>query len=420
MEEINLNKFELLMYIKEQLSDFDPKAAQIIDNNSGNFNISFEIELEPINKNKYINPFKFNTIPELQNNIKELYFNLTGCNIEQLSVISENKPAYESLLTKLFNGKENIVESLFADDLTCPAETKISLLIRRLITSRYFKYNKQNGITGIEDCLTDELKRNFPNFFNRYKDIIEVKSDLTLIAGGFEIVTNKKKIYLSSLQEAIDYLEIFYADYSAINNLFFFTEKTGLHINISLGNKTKEDYNVIKGILFLNDHTSDGSVPIVFKDNSVRMDNYWCRSAMKEFVDYIKHNSGEPYVGLPWKIKKFNDLNNKTNIIPELKAGLTEEFNLKKLEHLFNKVMFDFVYHYGKKQIGFNICNIKESGYVEFRFNGHTISKDTIVSKLMYYCYIVVIMTSKDFLEKEYEHELKDFSRQLKQIFMGN
>ena len=49
------------------------------------------------------------------------------------------------LLNKLFEEKDKIVEALFDFDLNeNPKETKISLILRPLIKSKYFKYGKNN------------------------------------------------------------------------------------------------------------------------------------------------------------------------------------------------------------------------------------------------------------------------------------
>jgi len=392
--------------INKNILEFDEIDIKLIENNSDIFNISFEIELESNDKDRYNNPFKFNTVIELKDNINYLYFKQFGRNIEETSEISENKMAYKNLLNKLFNEKDNIVEAIFDIDMNeSPAETKISLLLRPLITSKYFNY-KKNTITGVSDHLMIEFKKNFPTFYKRYKNIIEIKNDITLVTGSIEIIINKEKIYLDSLDDAIEYLNVFYYDYSNINKRFFFTDRTGLHINISVKNKNKNDYNVVKGLLFLNDD-------LVFKDNISRMNSNWCRSVKKEFIEYIKYKKYSYHVS-PGKVKRYNDLDKKTNLVSDLNSVLFNNFDLKKIEKTFNKIMFDFVNIYGKKQLGFNIYNLKEFDYIEFRYSGQNISKNTLISKLLYYCYITYLMTS-DYKNKEYYRKLSGFVERIKQ-----
>lgn len=406
----NINTEEYLSDIKIVKDvEFTTEDIQLVKDNSDIFNISFEIELESNDKDKNNNPFKFNTIQELKKNIKDLYFKKNGRNIEETTEISENKIAYESFLNKLFIKKDNIVEAIFDfDPNEVPAETKISLLIRPLITTKYFKNN-----TVASDLLIEEIEQNFPNFYNKYKDIIKLTNDNTLVTGGVEIIINEKNVYLNSLDESIEFLKVFYQDYLTINKRFFFTDRTGVHINISLKEKDINDYNVIKGLLFLNDIPSDDFIPTVFIGNINRMNSNWCRSVKKELFDYLKYKKELSEIP-PGKVKRYNDLNKK-NIVSDLKNFLFDDFDIKKIENKFNKILFEFVNIYGKKQLGFNIYNLKVNDYVEFRYSGQDISQEVLISKLYYYCYICYIMTNKNFKKKEYIEKLIEFANEIKQ-----
>lgn len=83
--------------------------------------------------------------------------------------------------------------------------------------------------------------------------------------------------------------------------------------------------------------------------------------------------------------------------------------DMKKLEDFFGKYILDQLEKHGYKNYGFNITRIKSYNYVEFRYPGGQISKDVLIDKLYYFCYVVYLMTDEKYKRRDYLKNLYKF-----------
>jgi hypothetical protein len=198
--------------------------------------------------------------------------------------------------------------------------------------------------------------------------------DMTLDK-GLEI---KQKTYIQGINNAIEFLDDFFVEFN--NQTYWkFTPKTGLHINIGYDEKGVE-WNIVKGMILLKD-LKRGSIPFVYKDMIWRMNT--------SFTDSI-----------------FNQLELDKSKIDLSNIGLTENYMTKVINKTMKKL--------GYKHFGFNIAKIKTEKYVEFRYIGGVINENLIVNKMLYFCYIVYLMTTPEYKRKEYLKALYKYIDNLK------
>ncbi len=218
-------------------------------------------------------------------------------------------------------------------------------------------------------------KRHLPNFTRKWSRKIDFVGDATLDR-GIEI---KPKTYIPSLSESIEMINDFYSD---LNNQSYwhFSERTGIHINI--GTNKKSVWNPIKGLVILNDFSSEDKTPLTFKDMTWRMNNKFCGS----IIPYLKSMSDKEKDKL-----KSLDLN-----------------DLEKTENTLNSFLTKKVNDIGFKNLGFNITKLSNE-YCEFRYAGGEISKEVLAEKVKYFAFIVYCMTNKDYKKKEYIKKLYKF-----------
>lgn len=222
--------------------------------------------------------------------------------------------------------------------------------------------------------LSIKVKEYFPKLWKKYKDNLECVMDMTLDK-GIEI---KQKTYIDGINNSIEFLNDFFNEFN--NQTYWkFTDKTGLHINIGY-DKRGVKWNVVKGMVLLKD-LKMGSIPFVYKDMIWRMNT--------SFTDSI-----------------FSQLE-----LDKSKINLSDiETSEKYITRMINITMKRF----GPKHFGFNISKIKKDKYVEFRYIGGIIDEKLIVNKMLYFCYIVYLMTTPEYKRKEYLKALYKFVDNLK------
>jgi hypothetical protein len=226
------------------------------------------------------------------------------------------------------------------------------------------------------DYMIEMTKKHLPNFTKNWENEIEYVGDATL-ERGIEI---KLKEYVKGLDTALKMINDFYNDLEN-QEYWMFKESTGLHINI--GSTKNVDWNPIKGLLFLNDFTESDYIPFTFKDMTWRMKNNYCGSLLK----IIKE------------------------IEPELKQEIKSSINLNDIEgteRILNAFLNKKIDQVGYKYFGFNIGKIKHN-YIEFRYAGGIIKKETLIEKLKYFSFITYLMSNKDYKRKEYLKKLYKF-----------
>ena len=222
--------------------------------------------------------------------------------------------------------------------------------------------------------LTDKVKEYLPNLWKKYKRNLECVMDMTLNKG----IEVKQKTYIKGLNNAIIFLNDFFEDFDN-QEYWKFNDKTGLHINIGYNDEDVE-WNVVKGMILLKD-VKKGEVPFVYKDMIWRMNT--------NFTDSI-----------------FNQM--------ELDKSKIDLSDIKGTENYINRNIKKTMKKFGPKHFGFNISKIEEFNYVEFRYVGGAVDQNLIVNKMLYFCYIVYLMTTPDYKRKEYLKALYKFVDNLK------
>lgn len=202
----------------------------------------------------------------------------------------------------------------------------------------------------------------FPNFYQKWGDILTYDTDMSL-DNGFEIYPTS---YISSLEEAFEFLEDFYDDYDN-QSAFSFTGKTGLHTNIGIVDGVEDNWNYFKGFLFLNDNFATRG----FED---RMRSRWSQSIRDAILNKVRRGS--------------NISNFRKAAIAAVKS------NFPAIE----KAMNDILEQTSDKSHGFSIRDNR----IEFRYPGGDVSFDDLRAATLYYAYIVKLTTDPNFKRKEY------------------
>ena len=222
--------------------------------------------------------------------------------------------------------------------------------------------------------LKNKLKSNLVEFWKKWNKDIKYEIDNTL-KRGIEI---SMKSYVRGINNAINFINDFYQDFDK-QNYWKFKKTTGIHINIGLNYKA--EWNIIKGLLILNDT----------KQNTFLFSGIEWRKNSK-FTNSIKKA-----ISKLGKKEKLNILNN------------LDLHNLSNVEMFLNTYLFNLVKKLGYKNFGFNITTASTDNYVEFRYLGGKVSKEVLIEKLLYFCYIVYCMTNSEFKKREYQKKIFKF-----------
>lgn len=91
--------------------------------------------------------------------------------------------------------------------------------------------------------------------------------------------------------------------------------------------------------------------------------------------------------------------------------------NIQEVEDFLNPYLIRANKDFYIKEFGIKLTELEASpGYVEFRYVGGVVGKELFKQKILYFCYIVYLMTSTDYKEKEYHKKLYKYVEDLKNI----
>lgn len=342
------------------LFEFNRKDINLIKSEeiSNSFTISFEIELECNDDSIPTTIHEKDLIEELRN---KLYSLLENENIDYSSKLF----FIEELTNSIdFNDEDESLEILNWDNYEDNLEVIIVHYASEIFENIFERLDNVGKTLSEEDKLNyliSKVKEYLPILYNKYEDNLEFVLDPTLDK-GIEI---KQKTYINGINNSIIFINDFFDSFNK-QNYFLFTKKTGLHINIGIDDDVK--WNIVKGMVLLKDIKKD-NMPFVYKDITWRMNT--------DFTDSI-----------------FNQLELDKNKIDLTDINKSEEYISNEIEKVFKDV--------GPKHFAFNISKIKENNYVEFRYVGGNINEEIIINKLLYFCYIVYMMTNPLYKRKEY------------------
>jgi hypothetical protein len=252
--------------------------------------------------------------------------------------------------------------------------------------------------------LVELFKKSFPNFSFKYENFISFHEDETV--NGIEIVNSnggewtdeikKQKKYpidtprpFEKIDTAMVYLKDFFDEFNSQKN-WKFSHNTSLHINVgiklerrrTLTNGLYIPLNIVKGVIMISDQEKKG---YTFKGIEERLVNY-CSSIKTKLIENLKKEPNyELYSG---------DIN-------EMERYL--HFKIKDLYNFFTPKLFGMIFK-----------NSKYGDYVEFRYvGGENMRFEILKDKLMYFCYIVYLMSS-EYRKKEYHKKLFVFREKVK------
>ena len=350
--------------------EFNRKDLNIItsDEISERFTIAFEIEIE-------CDDPKVEPITHVQDLITEMinkaYSLLTNEKVdfsEKIMFIEEVTNACD------FDDDDETLDNALNWDLYKDKTEQIIVYYLNIIYQDIFeridkKIIRHSYEKDFLKYLTGKVKFYFPKLWKKYKDNMECVMDMTLDK-GIEI---KQKTYIQGINNSIEFLNDFFNEFN--NQTYWkFTDKTGLHINVGYNGGTVK-WNIVKGMILLKD-LKRGEIPFVYKDMIWRMDT--------SFTDSI-----------------FNQL--------EPDKSLIDLSDIEETERYFTKLINRTMKKFGPKHFGFNVSKIKKEKYVEFRYVGGVVDENLIVNKMLYFCYIVYLMTTIDYKRKEYLKSLYKF-----------
>lgn len=218
----------------------------------------------------------------------------------------------------------------------------------------------------------------FPQLFSKYKLVIE--EDMSLDCG----VEIKQQTYLKGLQTYISFVKDFYNEFIE-QDLFVFTAKTGLHVNIGYAPEKATQFNFCKGFFFLNEvRKLDPNKPgLAYLQNPARVHNNYTQ---------------------PWKLKVVNHF--KEIISKRFKSEAEVVAAIPSLENEFNDIIKKKVNHY----YGFNIENYLDGkNYIEFRYLGDDVKETDLILSSLYYAYIIAVISDKDYKKDKYTKKFLNF-----------
>ena len=355
-----------------RILEFNKSDREIVLSRSSEFTISLEFELETDDlesSSESINPLKF------------------------IEILKRN--AYSYIDSDYKGDKQNMYDLVdeILDSLELSGDDEDDDYNLEEVFGEYFKFFKRGFenklITTLHadyltyfvsediDYLESKFQKNLPNFYKKWKDEIKFELDNTLKRGiEFSMIT-----YIIGIERVIEMINDFYNDYNQ-QTYWKFNERTGIHINIGIN--TSVEWNPLKGIMMISD---ENEFSYTFKDMEWRFKSPYTKSIKgSDIFQDDKH-----------LILKQSDFKNLSNF-----ETFFNEWIVKKTESIY-------------KNYGFNAKWLKDKNYIEFRYPGGNIKKETLIDKLYYFCYIVILMTDKDFKKKEYIKKLCKFINNLSQ-----
>ncbi len=344
--------------------EFNNKDKEIIKTIGDSFTIALEFELETedtSNPDESISPAKFFEIVK-ENTTRYINDKYKGEKDKMFALVDE-------IINSLdFGDDEDNIEILneYLDEYNKGFENKLI----QIIISDYMDHIISDNI----EYLTDKLKENLPIFFRKWDSQLKYELDNTLNRG----IEFSMKTYLDSIDKTIELIEDFYSEFNK-QDYWQMNKRTGIHINIGLHHKV--DWNILKGVLMISDV---GEESFTFKNMEWRDKSFYTKS----IIPYLKSEIES----------------DKTKIMKH-----SNFYDLKNLEDHFEKFILSIIKKQGYKNFGFNITRIKDHNYVEFRYPGGEITKQTLIDKVYYFCYITYLMTDKSFKRKEYLIKLYKF-----------
>ncbi len=340
----------------------------------------------------------------------------------------------------------NDYQEMFTDDIT----NYIINTLDKNILKFVFEQNMQH--------LKNMMKKYLPNFTKKWANTF--KYELESDSDKQRILEFSSKTYLKGLDECFEQLNDFYNEFEN-QNFWKMNNRTALHVNIGVRDKNIR-WNPIKGLLLMNDINREKKPPFVFSNIMWRLNSRFTQS----LIDGIKRNlTGElekDYIRSP----KFNEMEEKSkkkdidillfiqdqyqrkkitkqeydDLVSELSIKHNLGFrhkerlekhkeyikqninkldlhNIKETEDFLNYFLIKANSDFYIKEFGVKLVELESApGYVEFRYVGGNVGREIFLDKILYFCYIIYLMTNYDYKKEKYFNRLYKFIDEIKEI----
>ena len=267
--------------------------------------------------------------------------------------------------------------------------------------------------------LVDNFKEHMPKFYAKYGDTFkyELEGDMD----KQRILEFSSKTYIKSLNECFEQLDDFYEEFDQQDLWKMDKKRTALHVNIGVNDK-KIKWNPLKGLVLMGDMNRDQRTPFVFSDIMWRANNRFTQS----LLDGIRRN-------LTGEIKQDYKTRNKEKLwnlgfrhkdrLATHKDYIKQNIekldihNIEQVEDFLNPYLIKANKDFYIKEFGIKLVELDHSpGYVEFRYVGGEVGKELFKDKILYFCYVVYLMTNKEYREKDYQKRLYKYVEDIKNI----
>lgn len=269
------------------------------------------------------------------------------------------------------------------------------------------------------EYLIKSLEQYMPNFYKKWNDTFkyELESDMD----KQRILEFSSKTYLKGLTECFEQINDFYDEYEKQEFWKMDMGRTALHVNIGVKD-TKLKWNPIKGLLLMGDMNRDKKTPFVFTDIMWRLSNRFTQS----LLDGIRRNlTGEieQDYATDDEVLRFNlNFRHKDRLDTHkdyIKQNIDklDLHNIKETEDFLNPFLIQANSDFYIKEFGVKLVELKnDPGYVEFRYVGGKVDRKLFIDKILFFCYVVYLMTNDDYKKDQYYKKLYKYVEDLKEI----
>lgn len=268
------------------------------------------------------------------------------------------------------------------------------------------------------DWLLTHFKQSFPKFYKKWGNNIKFEFEIDM--EETRILEISPITYLSGLNQCFEQLDDFYQEFKN-QEIWRMDTRTGLHVNVGVSHKDIK-WNPIKGMLMMSDMNRKDKIPYVFKNITWRMNKMYTKSLLdainRNLSGELKHDwenaDEEELRNLNFRHKKKlaghkKFLRNNIDKLDLHNIGQTEEF----LNGFLLKANKDFYI----KELGIKLVELEyEPGYVEFRYVGGEVELELLKDKVLYFCYIVYLMTNEEYKKQDYHKKLYKYVQKIKHL----
>jgi len=271
--------------------------------------------------------------------------------------------------------------------------------------------------------LIKSLKQYMPKFYDKWNDTFkyELESDMD----KQRILEFSSKTYLKGLNECFEQINDFYDEFEKQDFWKMDMKRTAFHVNIGVKDKELK-WNPIKGLLLMGDMNRTKKTPFVFTDIMWRLSNRFTQSLLdgirRNLTGEIKKDYNTRDQVARWNLAfrhKDRLATHKDYILQNIEK--LDMHNVKEVENFINPYLIQANSDFYIKEFGVKLVELKNNpGYVEFRYVGGVIDRKVMIDKILYFCYIIYLMTDEEYKKPQYIKKLYKYIEDLKDIILKN